>query len=364
MAITKIGGRFSDTISVRELRGDYPDVPFAAGVDREALTAGDDDPMFLTLPIGQAGATSGNGRHYDEEWIRELERQTVEGRPVGTMGHIAPGDRATAFPPEAIHWVGAARQGELLWGKGYVPPGPARERIRRYKATGAKIATSIDAFAEGVYDAALKAYRMAAKSLRLNQIDIAPADRAGIPALATVPVITTEMADGGEDDKGEMTMTDRVQVIREMTVEDADLLPKPVREAVLAAAPVPAEVGVVQEIRQAMGLDEKGDVLAAVREMQQQREAERLAAIERRITELAGEVKVEDVRGMVVELVKLRNPQTAGEAEAAYKAVMEMGSVQKMLAARVQEMAGPPVRPMGDRAANGTGRYFNIPKES
>src|SRR5690606_27672453 len=145
-------------------------VPIAADVDYAALIAGDDAPVFLTLPIGKAGATSGNKRHYDDAFVQELERQTLANKPIGLMGHLTEQERATAFPAEAVHWVGAIRDGDTLWGKAYVVPGAVRDRIQRYKAQGKAIATSIDAFAEGIYDESLKAMRMVAKSLRLNQI--------------------------------------------------------------------------------------------------------------------------------------------------------------------------------------------------
>lgn len=361
----------NDVMVVWELRGDFPDVPLAPGVDRDALVAGDPDPVFLTLPIGKANVKSGNGRFYDETWLAELERQTLANKPVGLMGHLDPKERGYAMPDEAVHWVGATRIGELLWGKGYIPEGPMRDRIRRYKATGAKIATSIDAFAEGIWDEALKAYRMAADTLRLNQIDIAPADRAGIPALAAVPILTTEMADeAGEDgpaddnpDSQEKTM-DKLDVIREMTVEDAPLLPEPVREAILAAVPAPPEVALVAEMREALGTE---DVLAALREMKAEQEQQRRAAIAGRIRELVEDeergVKAKAMRPFITELVEAQKPQTVEEAEAAYTRIVERESVREMLAAHVAETMGPAQR-SGLQSQNGAARYFDIPKEN
>lgn len=362
----EISGAFSDVLVVTELRGGYPDVPYAPGVDIAELTAGDSDPMFLVLPIGKAGVTSGNGRHYDEAFLQELERQTIERRPVGLMGHLRPEDRATAFPEEAIHWLGAARQGDLLWGKGYVPPGAVRDRIRRYKAQGKAIATSIDALAEGVWDETVKAHRMDAKTLRLGQIDIAPADRAGIPDLAAVPLLTTEMADEIEPEL-EDEVVDKLQVINEMTPEDARLLPEPVRAAILAQVQAPPEVAQMQSVRETLGLDAKADVAAAIAEMKRTQEAAAKQAVSDRITELVADqekgIKLEAVRPLVVELVTARNPQTVQEAEAAYTQVRELESVKKLLAGTVRETMGP-AQGTPLQAQNGGGnKYFVIPKE-
>lgn len=364
-------GNINDVMSVWELRGSFPDVPLAADVDYQSLIAGDSDPVFLTLPIGKVGVVSGNGRFYDEAFVQELERQALANKPIGLMGHLSEQDRATAFPSEAVHWVGVKRDGDLLWAKGYVPSGPARDRIRRYKAAGKKIATSIDAFAKGIYDEGLKAYRMLADSMRLNQIDIAPADRAGIPDLAAVPILTTEMAEGGEDSANEtkekITMADKYEVIRELTSEDATLLPPAVRDAVLSAVQPAPEIALVTELRTALGVDDKADLKATITELKQKEESGKREAVSGRIKELVADpdkgVKVEALRGLVTELIAARNPQSIQEAEAAYTAVVESEHVKAVLASHVQTTMGPrQTTPL--QTSNSKGRYFVIPQEA
>lgn len=341
----EFSGDINDVMVVWELRGSFPDVPLAPGVDYNALVAGDEDPVFLTLPIGKANVTSGNSRYYDEEWLQELERQALQNKPVGLMGHLKPEDRATAFPDEAVHWVGAARIGELLWGKGYVPPGPVRDRIRRYKATSTAIATSIDAFAEGEWDEGLGAYRMRADTLRLNQIDIAPADRAGIPDLAAVPLLTTEMANENDNHTQEEAV-DKLQIIREMTAEDAALLPDDVRMAILATVEPAPEVALVNEMRALLGAKDGDDLKAQIAALKQEHDEQQMDAIKIRVAELVADeetgVKIEALRGLVTELVLARAPQTAEDAEAAYTAVVGGEAVKAALKAHVVETMGPP----------------------
>lgn len=352
---------FQDVMVIWELRGDYPtDIPYFADVNIAELTAGDDDPMFLTLPIGQANVTSKNGRHYDGEFLAELERQVAANKPIGIMGHLKPEDLGTEFPAEAIHWVGTKRVGEMLWGKGYVPAGAARERIRRYKATNKPLATSIFAEAAGQFDKAVNAIRMAAKSLQLNQIDIGPADRVGVPSLARLPLVTAEMHNHKEE------QMDKLQVINEMTADDARLLPKPVQEAILATVQPAPEVKLISELRGALGVDEAADVVKLVSELKVSQETAAKAAVSRRITELVEDketgVKVDAVRPLVMELVTARNPLTVADAEMAYTAVTEMESVKAALKAAVAGAMGPnlttPMQPQ-----NGQSRYFNIPQE-
>lgn len=368
-SVNELAHNFTDVAVIWELRGDYPqDIPTFPGVDVTELTAGDDDPMFLTLPIGKANAKSDNGRYYDEEWLQELERQVVENRPVGIMGHIRAEDVATEFPPEAIHWVGVRRIGEMLWGKGYVPPGEARERVRRYKATNKKLATSIFAKARGVWDGTVGALRMVAETLQLHQIDIGPADRVGIPSLAAVPRITAEMMQPENETEQETDM-DKMQVIREMTVEDARLLPDPVREAILADVDEPAEVAIVAELRSELGLDEKADLPAVIGKLKEQQEQQAKRAVEQRIQELVTDeekgVKVEAARPIVTELVQARAPSTPEEAEAAFTEVVASEQVKGLLSEFVQQKSGPRQRVVAG-GKNGQpkgkkGRYFDIP---
>mgnify|MGYP006382241253 FL=1 len=350
-----------DVMVVWELRGKYPDVPTAPDVDVKALVAGDPDPMFLTLPIGQAGVISGNRRLYGEDFVQELERQVLAEKPIGLMGHLREEDRATEFPAEAVHWVGARRVGELLWAKGYIPPGEPRDRIRRYKAQNKKIATSIDAFLEAVWDKDKGAYRVLANTVRLNQIDLAPADRAGIPDLAVVPHLSSEMAGHPTLPNTEDSM-DKDQVIREMTADDARHLPPAVREAVLADA---ADRKLVVEMRQALGLDEKADLKVVVTEMSVSAKKQREAAVAGRIKELVEDpekgVKLVAMRGVVTELVQRRNPQTPEEAEKAFAEVVESEAVKGALQETVQRTMGPAQgRPVAGQP--GQARYFNIPE--
>lgn len=360
-----IKGNFNDVLVITELRGGFPDVTIASDVDIAALTAGDDKPVYLTLPIGRAGVTSGNQRHYDEKWLTELERQTLAQRPVGLMGHLSKEERLHAFPIEAIHWLGTAREGSTLWAKGYVPPGEARARIQRYKAQGKKIATSIDAYGEGQWDEGLGAWRMDAASMKLGQIDIAPADRAGIPGLAEVPILTTEMEQATDNKEPVM---DKLQVINEMTAEDARLLPEPVRAAILAAVPAPAEVGQITELRTALGVDANTNLVALITEMRKaQTDATKAAVaarIKARVEDPEKGVKVVALRGMITELITARNPADVAAADVAIDAVFATDTVKAVLAGGLTEIMGPPQgAPLGTPAGqtNKPASWYTIP---
>lgn len=365
--LTEIQGQFTDVLVISELRGAYPNVPISADIDYADLTKGDLEPTFITLPIGKANVKSANNRYYDAAWLTELMRQTIATRPVGLMGHLSGAERATAFPKESLHWVGAVLDSDgIAWGKAYIL-GEARDRVRRYKASGKSIATSIDATASGTWDESLKAYRMDATTLKLNQIDLAPADRAGIGDLARVPMLTSEMTqDVLDKEEPIMAEKDKLTIIQELTSDDARLLPDSVRAAILATVTPPAEapeVKQITELRAVLGLDATVDLVKRVGEFVLEQNAARKAAVTSRITELVTSgVKLEAGRAIVQEMVTDHNPQTVEEAEAVFEQVMKRPSVTRLLAAQVREIMGPRQgTPVAGQATKDTPKFYSIP---
>lgn len=224
---------------VGEFRGSFPDVPTAEGVDLNALRVHDDDPMMVTLPIiPQIGATSRNGLLYDAALADDLVRQINDKRPEGIFGHLKDEERSTSYPEPAGIWVGAARVGDQVWAKSYIPPGAARDRIRRLKATGGQIATSI--YGKGKYEStATKGVRRLI-DFDLETLDFAPPGRAAL-ANGAQPVITAEL------EQGDPEMT-KDELIAELTASD---IPAPLREQIVAdAAANSAQANRVAELEQ------------------------------------------------------------------------------------------------------------------
>jgi hypothetical protein len=363
-------GNFQDILLISEYTGSFPEIPVFRDIDIKELVRGDDKPVFVTLPIGKANAKSGNQRYYDEAFIVELEKQVQELKPIGLMGHLSEEQRSFAFPAEAVHWIGTMRVKEYLLGKGYVPSGDSRNRLQRYRATQKKIATSIDARGDGVWSETLGAYKMIASSLVLNQIDIAPADRAGIADLSAVPLLTQEMAQQSgiivvrPIKESKKMDEDEKKIITELKAKDVSLLPDEVRAAIIQEYS--------KEIKEALGLTDD-NLLDAVKRIQQKDAEREKAAVSSRITEMAttGDkaIKIEAVREMVIDMVEAKNPKTVAEAETAYAEVLEKPSVKKALDLALQESMGPAqTNPMQNQtgATAGTdpkmkGKWFVLP---
>lgn len=182
-----------EIISVVKKPEDAPKVPLAPGIDYEALVALDtkagDDPVFVTLPIGEVNIVSGNGRKYPVEAIESLVEAINSEKPGGIQGHLRDEDRAYEFELPSLIWVGAVIVEGIAWGKAYIPryASAVREYVSNCQAIKAKIATSIYGLAEMAGNIV--------KRLFIESIDLAHPARAGVKTAVAVPLVTTEMVD-------------------------------------------------------------------------------------------------------------------------------------------------------------------------
>lgn len=205
-------------LTVGDFRGTFPDVPIAEGVNMDELRALDPDPLFVTLPVvPNVGAISKNGLLYDEALVNSIEAQIKAKRPGGRFGHLREEERDTAFPIPESMWIGALREGNTLWAKAYVH-GAAKAHVKRLKAVGGSIATSI--YGKGQYEATGQKGVRRLTNFDLESLDFAPPERAAL-GYAAAPNVTSEM---------EKTM-DRNQIISELTVEE---IPARLRDALVA----------------------------------------------------------------------------------------------------------------------------------
>lgn len=347
---------FRDIVSEQTVfRGKPPNVPIASHINREELTAGDDDPFFVTLRIGEVGSTSGNKNYYDEAIIREVERQAVG--LDSNMGHVNSSEADTAFPMPAGHWVGTKLVDGVLYGKLYVPRTrqDVREFFRVKMAQNGKVSTSIYSVAEREYDAQLSAYRL--KNITLETIDLAPIVRNGVASLAAVPHITSEM----ESSEEEKTMGDQTQVVNkytiisEMDVKDAGYLPNPVRDDIINRSQ-PAQLvsemstklgvdadGVMSRVAELLDIESKYQVVVT-EQINRTIEDEVASLVMPDVTQVTGGVKA--VREMVTNQVKA---QSLKDASAVKSAVADVAA-QPM----VQEMAKLALSAMGKHESGGS----------
>lgn len=359
-------GRYAlqDIIAVTEFKGtegvDFPKIEISSAVDIPALTEGDPAPFFVTLKVGRGPIVSGNGVFYGEDFMQELLRLIVSTRPTGGMGHIRREDLSSALPVPDLYWLGAVQQGEYAWGKAYVPVGECRDFLRRRRAVNGEVATSIFGYAqEMTWDEEHDAVRVVLhdpdetgnRGFDLEYIDLASKQRAGVPSLATVPHITTEMV----TPTGEEKTMEKADILKALGVDDIVLLPETVKLGVIAQSD---EVKVLRALRELLGLDDKGNVLETVKALVTAAEEDRKTAVAAKVTELVDAIKVESVRGIVRELIDAKAPKTVAEADAAFKTVMDSEHVEALMQAKIIETMGDPQRRPGT-PANGNGKAID-----
>lgn len=333
---------------ISEFRGEFPDVPVASGVDVAALKEIDADPLFVTLPVvPEVGAISKNGLLYDEALVNSIEEQINAKRPGAGMGHLKNDERDTAFPLPSGMWVGAKRFGQTLWAKAYVPPGAARDHIKRLKAIGGQIATSI--YGTGQFDAVSKGVRRLS-NFTLESLDFAPPDRAAL-GYGAAPLVTAEMETDNEE--GQQEMPTKEEILASLTAAD---VPAQVREQI------------VQEHTQTTGQAERvqeltDQVTVLETAVAEYRRKENERAIDIRVLELtnwqvkdeAGKAKLESLRRMLrSQMVAEMGSDVTAEriTEIAAKVWDEL----KPIAETVRDaLAGPPALVSGKDRGNGAG---------
>ncbi len=225
---------------VSEFKGDFPEVPLGAGIDLEALKADDPDPFFVTLPFARTGAVSGSGLEYDAELVNAVVQQINENHPTGIMGHIPEEKAGSDYPVPEVYWVGATQKDGTAWAKGYVPPGKARDTLRRLKAVGGKAATSI--WGQPTRRVPTSQGRWKAAGFKLHQLDLAPYERAALK-LGGGFRVTAEM----QSQEVEDTMT-REEILASLTAKE---IPQALREQIVRETQAAAgEAGRVAELEQ------------------------------------------------------------------------------------------------------------------
>ena len=232
------------------------------------ISKGDDDPLFATFVI--ESGWSRNKRYWPPERLDTI-REQINGSAdpvVGYMGHIKPEDDGFSFPDIQLQWLKASLQPSTdkvkLLVKGYVLPGTkAREYLtRRLIRT---ISVSGNAILQPIKGG------VSVKEFDLESIDLSRPRRAGMKT--SLVALTSEM-ESGEVKPEEIAALQQNELrahnptlVKEIEDEAKKPLEEKVGEMEGEAEALKPEADLVGEIRTALGLDEKGDPLAAIGEL-------------------------------------------------------------------------------------------------
>lgn len=222
-------------VIITEFKGKVPDVPTRPGVNLAELTEGDDKPFILTMEVSREGKKSRSGLVHDRALGETIASQINEMATTGIMGHLKDEERGTAFPTPDIYWLGASRVDGRTYAKGYIPKTKpeVREHFRIQMKVGGKAATSIYGAAQReMVDAKQGTHRL--KNFRLEQLDLAPFERAALPLDGTFTI--TKQMDGADeyvrgassDDRS--NDMDKTELIKQLTAAD---IPATLREQIV-----------------------------------------------------------------------------------------------------------------------------------
>ncbi len=361
------------------LKGEYPqNVPLAEGVDLATLTEGDDNPMFLTLPIA-AETTSRNGVKYQRKDVERIVSAINNRGIIGQKGHLTEAERSYRFDMPSLFWVGATLdKSGVAWGKAYIPrtAPDVREYVRVAKAMNAKVGTSIYGCAD-----VNEAGEIVGDSLTLEQIDLVNPSRVGVIQATGVPIITQEtvQSDTVIESTEEKSMDPKTQPksqeenqgtlseLEKKLQSQVEMLTTRVRELTIEATQNAPKLTAYNRIFEMLGKPEEDDIQMVVQARLLELEAlkrENLALLESAMQlAIAEKVVVEKLRPLILEMVREEKPASKSDMKVAIDKVLARESVKIALkAATIAEM-GPaqerPIVPNGDNEVS----YFVFPED-
>lgn len=348
--------QFREVSAYTTFTGTFPTVPTYEGIDIDALTHGDADPMFITLEIAQRGRVSENGLIYDEALVGEIEQQLNEADAWrGHLGFFNQDD----YPTSEVYWVGHVRVGDSTWAKGYIPPGVTREDVRRKKAKGQKIGTSIFAYGDREWvDEEAGTWRIV--NLELISVDLVHAKRAALRTSQTFALTAESIQPQTQKLAQEDNMPTREEIIASLTLND---IPQTLRESIAREALQPVQNELAQAREQLTATQSAlADANTLVQQYQQTAFESALSqAVESctaswTVTTESGKARVAQLHTLIrnAALAKLAGAMDANKAA---EAVKQAWDEHKLIAESVQlALSGPAavVAPKSPAAVNGS----------
>jgi uncharacterized protein (UPF0335 family) len=349
--------------------GQPPHIPLPPDIDLSKLKATFGESLkFVTLPIGKVGITSRNGNTYGRKAIEKLVEQVNRKRPEGRWGHLSQEQIGTAYEPPAVRWLAATLDATgTAWGKLVALTAEAARHFETAEATGARVGTSIFGMEPKEENGEIVEYR-------LVTIDLANAERVGVPMTAAHPHITAEMEGA--------TSTSPTP---DSTSQKGNPMPSEVRieELISEKTTLQGEVATLKEqiktlkgssedvraVREMLDLEDDADVVKSLRsllELHGELKTENTALLDAAMdAAIAKMVAVETARPIVRELVEAKKPLTRKQLDRALDEVLNRESVKALIQKQVAEQAGPAQKPAAtqprDADPNAWKKFLDMP---
>lgn len=347
------GRRLIEMTVLCEMRGQYPQLALPQDVDMAELNKQyQDDPVFVTLPIGQIDAQSRNGRIYRKSAVEQFVEQINERRPEGGWGHVSPFDFGTSYNPPAVRWLVAQMDEQgIAWGKALALTEETRQYFKVAKATRARTGTSLYAWLTATKDPNQQQGEDEIEEILdmdLLRLDLADPARVGVPMTAAQPDLSKEMRNkpptrkpAQSEDKPMPENGTRI-VELETEVKDCKREIADMEKTIRELRKIESDM---TDLRELFHLDKVADVVKAMRSYQDEHNemvAEAQALLTAAMTALIVEkVKIEWVRPIVTEAVLASKPKTRKELDRSIEEVLGRESVKTLLEKGVIAEMGP-----------------------
>lgn len=309
-----------------DFKGQYPNVPFAAGVDAEGFQS-EPNPFFVTLPIARVGVKSRNGREFNRAAVERIVSQINDKKPEGNIGHIPVEKRSTHYEMPKLRWLGAVLDADgTAWGKAWIPSyaSDVREFFRDAKRSNARVGTSIYG----------KEGEAGLADMVLEQIDLGHPDRLGVLEVGAIPQITSELND---ENKEADNMAEKEVLAELLTSKDAVIaeLQTKVNASETLVSELQSKAAIADAVIAELGADPVTTAKGLIAELVDLKKAKLANEIDDVIAEL---VKVPQLRGIAKK--EVAHVKSADEARTVISEFMGTDEYQDIAKALVLKASG------------------------
>lgn len=202
------------------------DLKLPDSINISKLTAGDKDPMFVTIEV-LTPTKSANKVIYKEQDLYSLKDEINSKKPYAYNGHIAEGEESSKNPRAYTQWLYAdvieSEGTKKLYAKGYVfkSAKTLREKLIAADAIGKKVPVSIYGKANQNYNSDLDGYEI--DDLTLESIDWARDFSQGVASAGSVSIT--------KETKKEKLDNFNMKKLKEMSLEEVKAERADIKEA-------------------------------------------------------------------------------------------------------------------------------------
>ncbi|MNW34024.1 hypothetical protein D3C74_109910 [compost metagenome] len=272
------------------------DIPVAPGVDLEAIKSGDDDPLEVVVEVPAGKST--RGWNYKPESLQAIVDHVNRDTLSGFLGHQKPEDVANMFEEPVTHWVGARMEGTKAYFRGVVDA--AAKDLKRW--IRAKRIKQVSIY--GMPKLQTVAGETQVIDYKPLSIDWTPLNRSGMPTRIVALGEMDDIEGGNEDmDWKELLAQLKAKVTAgEVTLQDI---------ITTLDADTAAKLELLAKVKQALGVNEDGGLLASVEQAAKALKDSQQAALGQEVKDAVREkVSGEMAQTLIAKMITPKQGQT------------------------------------------------------